>query len=185
MVLAAAVAFVIWSDDAAAPVVTGNAVAIIDPASSRLTGQVAVGAAPAALALGDGSLWVANTVDQSVSRVDLASGKVVRAVPVGGAPLSLAVGRNAVWVVRRRPDGFTELIKIDPRFDFVGPGRRVVHGDPWAAASVAAGADGVWVAAEAGLLERLDPGGKAITASVYTDNSPTSVAVGRGRGVGR
>ena len=50
----------------------GNAVAIIDPHSNRVTGQVAVGAAPAALALGNGSLWVANTVDQTVSRIDLA-----------------------------------------------------------------------------------------------------------------
>ena len=139
-----------------------------------------VGVAPAALALGNGGLWVANTVDQSVSRIDLASRKVVHAVPVGGVPVSLAVGRSGVWVVRRRSDGFPELIKIDPRFDVVGRGRRVLHGEPWAAASVAAGADAVWVAAEAGSLERLDPGGNAITASVDTENSPTSVAVGAG-----
>ena len=160
--------------------ITGNEVAGIDPGSNRVTDQVGVGVAPAALALGNGGLWVANTVDQSVSRIDLASGKVVHAVPVGGVPVSLAVGRSGVWVVRRRSDGFPELIKIDPRFDVVGPGRRVVHGEPWAAASVAAGADAVWVAAEAGSLERLDPGGNAITASVDTDNSPTSVAVGAG-----
>ena len=140
-----------------------------------------VGVAPAALALGNGSLWVANTVDQSVSRIDLASRKVVHAVPVGGVPVSLAVGRNGVWVVRRRSDGFPELIKIDPALRRRGAGsagaaRRAVG----SAASVAAGADAVWVAAEAGSLERLDPGGKAITASIDTGNSPTSVAVGAG-----
>ena len=160
--------------------ITGNEVAGIDPGSNRVTDQVGVGVAPAALTLGNGGLWVANTVDQSVSRIDLASRKVVHAIPVGGVPVSLAVGRSGVWVVRRRSDGFPELIKIDPRFDVVGPGRRVVHGEPWAAASVAAGADAVWIAAEAGSLERLDPGGNAITASVDTDNSPTSVAVGAG-----
>ena len=134
-----------------------------------------------ALAVGNGSLWVANTVDQSVSRIDLASRKVTRNIPVGGVPISLAVGRNAVWVVRRRPDGFPELIKIDPRFDVVGPGRRVLHGDPWAAASVAAGADAVWVAAEAGFARASRScEGRRVTATVDTENSPTSVAVGAG-----
>ena len=74
--------------------ITGNEVAIIDPGSNRVTDQVGVGVAPAALALGNGGLWVANTVDQSVSRIDLASRKVVHAVPVGGVPVSLAVGRS-------------------------------------------------------------------------------------------
>ena len=172
--------FALGDHSAPGATITGNEVAIIDPGSNRVTGQVAVGVAPAALGLGNGSLWVANTVDQSVSRIDLASRTVVHAVPVGGVPVSLAVGRSAVWVVRRRSDGFPELIKIDPRFDVVGPGRRVVHGEPWAAARVAADAEAVWVAAEAGSLERLDPGGKAVSASVDTDNSPTSIAVGAG-----
>ena len=180
-VAASAAAVFAWSDHSApGATITGNAVAIIDPASNQVTDQVEVGVAPAALTLGNGGLWVANTVDQSVSRVDLTSRKVTRNIAVGGVPISLAAGRNAVWVVRRRPDGFPELIKIDPRFDVVGSGRRVVRGDPWAAASVAAGADAVWVAAEAGSLERLDPRGKARTATVDTENSPTSVAVGSG-----
>ena len=126
---AGAAAIFIWSDNAAAAApVTGNAVAIIDPDSNRVTAQVAVGADPGALALGNGSLWVANTLDQNVSRVDLASGEVTRVIAVGGIPKSVAVGRNAVWVVRRRPDGYPELIRIDPRFDVVAPGRRLLPG---------------------------------------------------------
>ena len=174
----------IWSDDSvpAAPI-TGNAVAIIDPGSNRLTGQIAVGAGPGALALGNGSLWVANTLDQNVSRVDLASGKVTRVIAVGGIPKSLAVGRNAVWVIRRRPDGYPELIRIDPRFDVVAPGRRLLPGgdpQPYARASVAAGPDGVWAAAEGGTLERLDPAGRAVTARIDTGNSLARVAIGAG-----
>ena len=151
----AAVLF-IWNDNSVpvAPI-TGNAVAIIDPHSNRVTGQVAVGAAPGALAVGNGSLWVANTDDLSVSRVDLASGKETRAIAIGGVPISLAVGRNAVWVVRRHPDGYPELIRIDPRFDVVAQGRRLLRGgdpQPFGGASVAAGRDGVWAAAEGGSL---------------------------------
>ncbi len=176
----AVIALVAGTTRTAAPtVVSGDAVAIIDPGSGRVTGQVAAGAAPTALALGAGGLWVANTDDQTVTHIDLGSGKVVRNVAIGGIPLGLAVGPNAVWVVRRRPDGLPELIKIDPRFDTVGAVRQLT-GDPGGAAGVAVTRDGVWVVAQAGLLERLDPTGTAVTARVDTRNTPASVAIGAG-----
>ena len=133
---------------------------------------------PTALALGAGSLWVANTSDQSVTHIDLASGKVFRTVALGGSHC-VAVGPNAVWVVIRRADGVPVLIKIDPRFDTAGPAR-AVPGDPYGRAGVAVGPSGVWVVAEAGLLERLDPAGNAVTAPIDTHNTPSSVAVGAG-----
>ena len=184
LVGAGAATLFIWSDDSvpAAPI-TGNAVAIIDPRSNRLAAQIPVGAGPGALALGNGSLWVANTLDQNVSRVDLASGKVTRVIAVGGIPKSLAMGKNAVWVIRRRPDGYPELIRIDPRFDVVAPGRRLLRGgdpQPYARASVAAGPNGVWAAAEGAKLERLDPAGKVVTARIDTGNFLAGVAIGAG-----
>jgi YVTN family beta-propeller protein len=175
----AAAALHVSSGDPAVPTVAGNALAIIDPDSSRVTGQVAVGAMPAALAVGESGLWVANRVDQTVSRLDLDSGEVVRSIAVGGVPTSIAVRKNAVWVVRRPPDHYPELIRIDPRFDVVEPGGRVLQGDPWSAAAVATGSDGLWVAAEAGVVEYLDPAGK-VTAKIDTGNNPVSVAVGAG-----
>ena len=75
-----------------AATITGNAVAIIDPRSNRVTGQIAVGVAPGALAVGNESLWVANILDQSVSRIDLAGKNVTRVIAVGGVPKSLAMG---------------------------------------------------------------------------------------------
>jgi peptide/nickel transport system substrate-binding protein len=161
-------------------VVAGNAVAIIDPASNRVTGQVPVGTAPEALALSGGDLWVANVDDQTVSHVDVASGKVIRNVAVGGLPLGLAVGRNAVWVVRRRADGLPQIVKIDSQFDVVAPERlAVVQGELDGEASIAVGRDGsIWVVAEAGLLERLDPTGRTVTAKIDTGNTGATIAVG-------
>jgi DNA-binding SARP family transcriptional activator len=179
---AAAAALYVWTDrQGTTPIVSGNAVAIIDPHSDRVTGQVEVGAVPAALTLGRGSLWVANTVDQTVSRIDLASGNVVRAIAVGGIPLSIAAGKNAVWVVRRRADGYPELIAIDPRFDVVEQAPRRIPGDPLSEASVVAGLDGLWVAAEAGSLQHLDPAGagsrRASTRATTSPASPSAPAV--------
>jgi YVTN family beta-propeller protein len=176
--VSAAVALAAWGGESAKPlIVAGNAVAIIDPASNRVTGQVHVGTAPEALALRGGGLWVANVDDQSVSHVDVASRKVIRNIPVGGLPLSLAVGRNAVLIVRRRADGLPEIAKIDPRYDVVAPGPRM-QGEPDGEAGIAVGRHGIWVVAEAGLLERLDPTGTTVTASVPTGNTAAAVAVG-------
>ena len=50
--------------------VAPNSVAAIDPHTNRVVAQVAVGARPAGIAFGSGSLWVANLDDQTVSRVD-------------------------------------------------------------------------------------------------------------------
>ena len=102
------------------------------------------------------------------------SGEFRRVLPWGGT----RSGSSA-----RRPDGYPELIKIDPRFDVVAPGRRLLPGgdpQPYARASVAAGPDGVWAAAEGGSLEHLDPAGKAVTARIDTGNSLASVAIGAG-----
>ena len=182
VVAVSAAAVFAWSDHSVpAATITGNEVAGIDPGSNRVTDQVGVGVAPAALTLGNGGLWVANTVDQSVSRIDLASRKVTRNVPVGGVPVSLAVGRNAVWVVRQATRRLSRADQDRSPLRRRGAGSAGgTRRDRGRAASVAAGGDAVWVAAEAGFLERLDPGGNAITASVDTDNSPTSLAVGAG-----
>ena len=162
-VVAAAVAIPVFAlgqgGSGGSTVVNGNAVAIIDPGSNKVTGQVTVGNTPEALAVGGGNLWVANTGDMNVTHVDLASGKPVHADLVPGVPLSLAVASNAVWVVSKRgDDGTPVLSKIDPRFDTVGPGRPLPN-DPGGEASVTAGSDGVWVATE-GRLQRFDAAGK-------------------------
>ena len=70
-------------------------------------------------------------------------------------PISVAAGPNAVWVVRRRVDGQPELVRLDPRFYVVGPGR-LVQGDSDGAAGVSVGRDGVWVAAVRGVLSGTD-----------------------------
>ena len=182
-VLAAAVAIPVFAlgqgGSGGSPTVSGNAVAIIDPASNRVSGQVPVGIGPAALAVAGGSLWVANTDDQSVSHIDLADSKVVGNVPVGGVPTSVAVGPGAVWVAVQRPGGLLQIVKVDPRFNLVGK-TRTVEGDAFGDASVAAAGRGVWVASQGGLLERLDSAGNAADPSIDTGNSPSSVAVGAG-----
>ena len=56
------------------------------------------GSAPAGIAVGLGSVWVANSVDGTVSRIDPRTNTVVKTITVGGSPQAIAVGGGKVWV---------------------------------------------------------------------------------------
>jgi class 3 adenylate cyclase len=50
--------------------VQADAVGLIDPDAGRIANELSVGGGPRSLAVGDGSVWVANGVDGTVSRID-------------------------------------------------------------------------------------------------------------------
>ena len=52
-----------------------NSLALIDASTGRLKEGIAVGARPNAVAVGEGSVWVANFDEQTISRVDPSTGK--------------------------------------------------------------------------------------------------------------
>ena len=54
-----------------------------------------------AVAVGEGSVWVANYEDRTVSRIDSRDGTVVATISVGPYPATLATGVGGVWVAVR------------------------------------------------------------------------------------
>jgi DNA-binding beta-propeller fold protein YncE len=60
--------------------------------------RIAVGRGAAGLAVGAGSVWVANALDGTVSRIDPRRGEVVETIEVGGLLQDVAVGAGGVWV---------------------------------------------------------------------------------------
>jgi class 3 adenylate cyclase len=85
----------------------------IDPANGRVVRSIPVGNDPTAIAFGEGSIWVTNSLDGTVSRIYLPSGRVAT-IPVGQSPDSIVVGpggSGAVWVANAL-DG--TLSRIDP-----------------------------------------------------------------------
>jgi YVTN family beta-propeller protein len=114
----------------------------VDTATNALEPDpIAVGADPAAVALGFGSIWVANKGDGTVSRIQLgASGQParVRTITVGERPVDIAAGEGGVWVANAR--GHT-VSRIDPATNRVT--RTIdLHNPP---AGIAVGAGRVWV----------------------------------------
>ncbi len=72
---------------------------------------VGVGNGPTGIAFGDGSVWVANSLDGTVSRIDPATNRVTATIPVGEGPDGIAVGSGAVWVSGEFSE---EIARIDP-----------------------------------------------------------------------
>lgn len=78
-----------------------NAVGRIDTRETNIVAQYLVGREPRALVAGAGSLWVADTRDQTVSRLDADDNRVVT-IPVGSDPVAVAFGDGAPRSAERR-----------------------------------------------------------------------------------
>jgi class 3 adenylate cyclase/streptogramin lyase len=75
----------------------GDRLAKIDPVDGKVVQTYDVGDHPIAVAFGEGSVWVANAGDKTVSRIDPASGRTTT-IEVPSSPSSIVVGAGAVWV---------------------------------------------------------------------------------------
>ena len=60
-----------------------------------------MGSAPGGIAVGAGAVWVANTLDGSVSRIDPETNAVVETEPNIVTPTDIAAGFGFVWVTEQ------------------------------------------------------------------------------------
>lgn len=155
-VLAAAIAipvFALGGGDSGAPVagdvsIIPNSVAVLDPQTGGLLGDVRVGRVPGPVVAGQGAVWVGNFEDRTVSRIDTRTRKV-ETLGIGVRPYGLALGDGALWVATR---GFSSTRAGPPqpatvkRIDVgsrgisapvkISPGYRGVEQDPRGAPSL-------------------------------------------------
>jgi YVTN family beta-propeller protein len=154
--------------------VAGNAVAVLGLQSGRPVAPIPVAAAPSAITAADGSLWVANLDEATVSRVDPRRGAVVQTLDVGEGPDAVAAGAGFVWVSNGL-DG--TVTKIDPGVD-----RAVdtvdVGNEP---AGIAAAPGAVWVASSSdGSVTRIDTRTDRPWPAVAVAGSADGIALGFG-----
>jgi peptide/nickel transport system substrate-binding protein len=156
----------------AAPRIRANNLGAIDPASGKLVSQTAVGNGPQSIAVGEGATWVANTLDDTVSRVLPGGGRV--AIPVNGIPSGVATGFGLVWV----SDFSNRAVeRISPGANKVVGSEIAVGNGP---ASIATGYGAVWVANTLdGTVSRVSPGGGQ-TDLLQVAGRPDGIAIGGG-----
>jgi DNA-binding SARP family transcriptional activator/DNA-binding beta-propeller fold protein YncE len=130
-------------------------VGFIDPTSDRVTRSIQVGRGPRALALGFGSVWVADYRNETITRIDRRTGRTTT-IPVGGHPTGLVAYEGTLWVWTLEGN----LVPFDPRYDEpgapvsfareLGPARSVGGG-------IAAGDGFLWIASAPTTVIRVDP----------------------------
>jgi DNA-binding SARP family transcriptional activator/DNA-binding beta-propeller fold protein YncE len=155
-----------------------DSVAVIDPQRSRVVGHVPVGRRPVAVAIGHGSVWVANADDGTVSRIHQERHEVIRTIGIGAPPIDLAVATDAVWVANGS-DG--TVSRIDPSADAVVEtidlrGSSELAWNPTYA--VTADGDSVWIAAGPHHVLRIDPATNEPVAITDVGLAPVGVAIG-------
>jgi YVTN family beta-propeller protein len=151
-----------------------GSLARIDPGTGHLDGRVQLGRAPAAAAAGFGSVWVTNTLDDTVSQIDLQSTRVVGSIRVGRSPVGVAAGGASIWVANAGSD---TVSRIDPNTSTVSAtidvGRRP--------RAVVVGSDSVWVANELDdSVTRIDPATNRVRETIRVGAGPSSLALAAG-----
>jgi DNA-binding SARP family transcriptional activator/streptogramin lyase len=179
-ILGGAIAAALLTRGHAAPIVVPpDNVARIDPARTKIQNYVSVGSDPRAIAVGLGSVWVANAADGTVDRLDPATG-AFRGHPIGigGDDLSgIAIGSGSVWVADGN-DG--TVTRIDPNLNQVAA---TIPHDPKQTVApapvffIAYGSHYVW-ATRANELLRIDPNTNGVKRLEI--GTPTGLATGGG-----
>jgi class 3 adenylate cyclase/streptogramin lyase len=83
---------------------SGRTLSKLDPQSTAVTSTFSVGRGPSGVAVGEGAVWVANSLDGTVSRVD-ESGAPARRIRVGHSPGGIAAEYGGVWTSPGEPLG--------------------------------------------------------------------------------
>jgi YVTN family beta-propeller protein len=162
------------SDDDASATIAENSVGLIDPSSGEVRSQIALAGGPGPSAADADSVWVANTLQDTVSRIDAESGQVAT-IDVGGEPAGVATGAGFAWVTDAT-EGTVE--QIDPAANRIVGSVKVGNGPRGVAFAYRA----VWaLAVTDGELVRvsLTRGGE-VTDRISVGSRPTAVAAGAG-----
>jgi YVTN family beta-propeller protein len=156
----------------------GNSVAVVDPKHVAVVDEIPVGGRPTGIAVGEGSVWVANRDDDTLLRIDPGSRKVVRTIGLGRKPTSVAAGSGSIWVLSD-----WSVQRVDPDINDVVATIRLPRrgglGFPWILIEVSKNA--VWVCSCAtldGALAHIAPDTNSV---VFLREGPVGViAYGEG-----
>ena len=178
VLLVMAVVATVWATSpqaSPAGAIPANELVAIGDRSGEPMSRIALPAQPGAMAVADGSVWVASPSGGAVLQVDPAKDTVVDTIPVGGEPGSLVTGGGALWVASTI--GAT-VERIDPGSGTVTWTAHLHQANP---VSMAFGDGGLWVAdsTDQALLE-LSPLSGSLLRRFSLDLRPTAIAYGDG-----
>ncbi len=119
LILAAAVVAAVFQlvGDGSGETIEGAGVGVLDPKTGELLATIPFGTAPSSIAVGEGSVWVLDADDRTVSQIDPKERAVVRTFSTGSTPTDLAVGAGGIWMGNGVRHERTALPESVSRFD--------------------------------------------------------------------
>jgi YVTN family beta-propeller protein len=147
-------------------------VAVINPDTNKVVARVPVGSSPGLIHEGEGSVWVADRVDLTVTEIDLESRRVLRTLGVGFQPDHLAARNETVWA-------FDKEERVLARFGEEQTWDRFEHPDFTEVDMIALDDQAVWLAGGRRLI-RVDPDSGAVTKSVSVPDQVDGLATAGG-----
>jgi branched-chain amino acid transport system substrate-binding protein len=166
------------------PAVVPDSVAVVDPKSNEITGEVSIPGGPSLVAAGGRFVWVASDASRTISAISMDKQAVTHVVAPNATPSALAVDGEAVWIL----DGNRRLlVRIDPTYGAVTRRIKLPLAQPLpttnrrlSSLSVASGAGAVWVTDGSTRLLRIDPGSARGSKTLDVHDPLDDVAVGAG-----
>jgi streptogramin lyase len=150
-------------------VLKNGVLARLDPSTGRVVAQKDPISSAAAIAVGEGFVWVIDELSDAVLKVDPSSIKVLSRIPMPGSADQIVVGEGSVWVLDRDSGS---VVRVNPRTEVVDDPIRV--GDE--PTDLVAAFGSVWVVDRAnGTVSRVDPATRAVT-TIEVGGTPTSIA---------
>jgi DNA-binding SARP family transcriptional activator/glutamine cyclotransferase len=146
----------------------------IDPRTERVIAVLRHTGDPEALAVGAGSVWVAEAGQDDVRQVDPVTHRVTRSIPIGGTPSDIAIGDGSVWAITPSE---SRVWRIDPRTNAVTAAIDVAP----QSSLITVIDNKVWVGSATGTLQRLDPNQNAVAQTLQLDGPVGGIAPGNHR----
>jgi streptogramin lyase len=139
--------------------------------------EVAMAHPCGAMAIANGSLWVADCDEHTVKRIDVKTATLTATIPTGIAStgeLNVVAGAGSIWVAS---DNKGVVSRIDPATNSVSATIPVDPGTWY----LAFGEGALWaVSAPQRSLQRIDPATNAVTAKIPLGKEPGFLAAGEG-----
>ena len=141
--------------------IQANHVGVIDPQTNEIVAEIPVGILPGPIAAGEGSIWVGNLQDRTLTRIDPVQRAAAATISLERrTPTGIAVGLGAVWVAH---GVLGAVSQVDAQFGQVirtTPVGGTAFGSP--NGSVALDARSVWAVFGDSTLARLDASGRLL-----------------------
>ncbi len=143
----------------------------IDAARNRLEGpSIPLGRAPSGLAVGAGSVWVADALEGTVRRIDPVRRRIVATIRVGRQPYAVVCAAGSLWATNS-DDG--TVSRIDPATNRVVATIRVGR-NPY---GITTGGRSLWVANLGdGTVSRIETSSGRVVATIALGGDPVAIA---------